>query len=52
MKKPNPLKNKHRTAYKKPELVCYGSLSSITKSSSGGTVPDGGSAPNMNVTMA
>jgi len=45
MKKADSSENKHRTVYKKPELVCYGSLSSITKASSSGTISDGGSPP-------
>ena len=48
----NVQKNDSRAAYRKPELVRYGSLSAITRSTSGGSIPDGGTMPNMNVTMA
>lgn len=51
MKKADSSENKHRTAYKKPELVCYGSLSSITRATSAGTIDDLGSQPNMNTRM-
>ena len=50
MKEKKSSENNDRRVYKKPELTNYGSLSSITQASSAGSVPDGGSQPNMNVT--
>lgn len=52
MKKAESSENKHRTAYKKPELVCYGSLSSITRATSAGTINDNGTMPNSNTRMS
>ena len=44
-------KNDKRTAYKKPELVSFGSIAAKTLATSAGTVSDGGLMPNMNVRM-
>jgi hypothetical protein len=37
--------------YIEPRLVCHGSLEAITKSTSSGTIADGGTQPNKTLTM-